>query len=275
MTSGTIVVRNAKAEDYSAFAQLFNELAVPDRTPALSVWRERIVSTTKVACIGRAVVGYCYFQEYAEGAYVRQIAVAADRRRRGVARTMMKAVGEHLRARGKKTWRLNVKPENEPAIALYTAFGLRVLYTSKALRLPWSALPKLSETALSAVPLERQSEADLEELFSLQRGQLGVARAQGSVLIAVTALDGQKAIGVGAFDPKFPGASPFRLEEPSGVRALLERMYEHATEKEYVDLLIEDNAPLAALLESAGATVNLELVHMHGWLPGEAAQRMV
>lgn len=264
MTPEAALVRNATAEDYPAFVQLFKELEAPDPTPLFEIWQHELVATTKVACAGGVVVGYCYFEEYAESGYVRHLAVAPGSRRRGVARSLMKAVGDYLWARGKKTWRLNVKPGNVAAIELYTRFGLRVLYTSKALRFPWSGLSALPDTASRAVVLEPPMDAEFEELFSLPPGQLGLARAHGHVLLAVVASDARRRLGVAVFNPKFPGASPFHLREPSAVRAVLDRMYEHATEKAYVSLFVEDNPPLVALLESVGATVNLELLRMQG-----------
>ncbi|HWA71972.1 MAG TPA: GNAT family N-acetyltransferase [Polyangiaceae bacterium] len=106
MTREDLVLREATQGDYSAFVRLFPELAVTDPTPSRQAWQTNYVPSTTVACLGAVVVGYCYFQEYEDTGYIRHVVVAPDARRRGVGQSLMQAVGERLRAAGKKTWRL-------------------------------------------------------------------------------------------------------------------------------------------------------------------------
>src|SRR6476659_9411441 len=138
-----VTVRRAQPADYPAYARLFPELLIDDPVPSREVWLAEFAPTTWIATIDEAVVGYCFFQEFAQAGYVRNIVVAPGARNRGVGRALMHATADLLRAHGKPTWRLNVKPDNAAALALYERLGFQRRYASKALRLPWRALENL------------------------------------------------------------------------------------------------------------------------------------
>ena len=50
----------------------------------------------------------------------------------------MAAVAEQTRAAGLQRWRLNVKPENLAARALYERWGMKVVLASVSMRIRWS-----------------------------------------------------------------------------------------------------------------------------------------
>ena len=54
------------------------------------------------------------------------------------------------------------------------------------------------------------------------------------------------------------------MKELDAVRPLLLAMREHVPSDEHVNLVVENDPRLSALLESAGATVRLEFLHMEG-----------
>jgi ribosomal protein S18 acetylase RimI-like enzyme len=260
----TFFVRSALDTDYLAFVRLFPELQVDDPVPSLETWTAGFVPSTLVATRGEEVVGYCYFQELRETGYVRNIVVAPAARRLGVGRTLMNATANQLRAHGKSSWRLNVKPDNFPARFLYERMGLRPQYESKSFRMPWVALNALPPgTSFVREPtLERDGE--LESAFELPRGQLESARGLKRILLEAVSSTTQRSIGLAVFDPKFPGAFPFRVKDIEAVATLLAAMRQLVPADEHVGLVAEDDERLVDLLVGLGAICRDQILHMAG-----------
>src|SRR6185369_8026101 len=84
---------------------------------------------------------YAYFIVIGDTTHVSQIVVAPHARRRGVGRALLAEVASRAREAGCTTWRLNVKPDNVAALALYESFGMRRVFESCALRLEWRLVP--------------------------------------------------------------------------------------------------------------------------------------
>ena len=260
-----VLTRKAVAADYAEYCRLVPELKVDDPLPSLPSWVAERMPTTLIASRGEEVVGYCYFQELAQTGYVRNIVVAPAARRSGVGRTLMRATADHLRARGKTSWRLNVRRTNAPALALYERIGMRPKYTTKKLLLPWAAVRDLPPGNATARPLVPSRDFPIEALFELPSGQLASARQRGRIVLEATSSSG-RIIGVAVFDPKFPGAFPFRMKGLDAVVPMLEAMRLHVPTDERVNLVIEDDESLAGVLERVGATLTEEIVHMTGSL---------
>ncbi len=144
--------------------------------------------------------------------------------------------------------------------------GLRAKYSAKSLRLPWAAMKDLPAGNAVARDLTPDRDAAIEELFDLPRGQIATARGLGRVLLEATAGAGGESVGLAVFEPKFPGAFPFRVKALDAVAALLTAMRQHVPTDEHVLLVAEDDARLSKLLESVGASLRLEIVHMAGAL---------
>ena len=260
-----MVVRPATPDDYEAFASLCPQMGSDDPTPSEEIWRSTMVSGTRVAMIGSGVVGYCYFQELADGGYVRNVVVDVAARRRGVGRALMQAAAEELLAHGKTSWRLNVKPDNEAAIRLYEWFGMRTAYAGKAFLLPWravAAMPSYGATVKLAGP---DRDTVLEDAFTLPRGQLTRSRQTGRTIFEAIADNAPSSIlGLADFNPRFPGAFPFRVVDPRVARDLLTAMRALVPDDQAVNLIAEDDEPLAALFMEAGATLRMNILHMVG-----------
>jgi ribosomal protein S18 acetylase RimI-like enzyme len=266
LTAAAVTLRPATPDDYAAFVRLCPELGTGDPIPAADVWASAIAPTTLLAALADRVMAYCHFQEYDDTGYVRALVVDPANRRQGAGRILLTAVADRLRTRGKTSWRLNVKPDNVAAIALYSSLGLRANYLAKSFRLPWSVVDGLPSLGAVVKTLAPDRDALLEDCFLLPRGQLTVSRRLGRALFEAVAPDGQAMLGLAVFNPSFPGAFPFRVADPRVARDLLTAMRLMVPNDHSVNLVVEDDERLAALLFQAGAVLNLEILHMVGAL---------
>ena len=73
------------------------------------------------------VVGYLCLWEVADEVHITNIAVRPDRRRRGLARTLLGGILEGARQRHLRQVVLEVRPSNAEARTLYESFGFRVV----------------------------------------------------------------------------------------------------------------------------------------------------
>jgi GNAT superfamily N-acetyltransferase len=260
-----VAIRRASPEDYATFARLFPELGIDDPIPGRDAWATGYVPFTLIAHDAADALGFAFTQEYADTGYVRNVVVAAEARRRGVGRALMEATARHLRAAGKSRWRLNVGPQNVAARALYESLGMRTLYTSRAVRLPWTAaelLPASDEVVEESAPAR---DAELEALFDLPRGQLAGQRDTGRSVLAAHASGRPR--GVAVFAPAFPGAFPFRALDRGAARRLVEAMHVRVADRPHVNLVIDDDEALVSVLVAAGAEVRGDFLHLGGPLP--------
>lgn len=260
-------LRPATRADYEAFTALFPELGVPDPTPTAAAWADDLAPRTVVATIDGAVVGYCYFQVLADSGYVRHLVVGSGARRAGVGRALMGEVVRRLRAAGCERWCLNVKPDNEPALRLYRSLGMTPQRTSTQLELLWSEVDRLAAPSVT-VSLDPEHDGPAEVRFGLPRGQAAEARALRRLVITVA--DAGEIVGFCAFDPRFPGAFPFRVATPDHAGALLRAMRPHALpELAHVRVVVDDGPAVRAALIDVGARPLLEILHLAGPLPDE------
>jgi GNAT superfamily N-acetyltransferase len=260
------IVRRATPEDYPSFARLFPELLVDDPVPGPETWASTFVPSTWVAARDAVVIGYCYCQKYTTSGYVRHVVVAPHARKAGVGRALMQATLDELRLHGKTQWCLNVKPDNEAALALYERMGLRQTYRSCSFRFSWSALGALPAGNAVVRALTDEREATLETLFDLPGGQLAFARSLGRILLEATSGDGQGPLGLASFDATVPGAFPFRVTDLDAVAPLLQAMRQSVPTDEYLNLVAEDDERLVALLVGVGASLRHEIAHLAGAL---------
>jgi ribosomal protein S18 acetylase RimI-like enzyme len=264
--------RLARSDDYRLFVRLFGELGTGDPTPSPERFGEHIAPHTIFLEQGGNVVAYAWAVALGELARVINVVVDPACRSRGVGGALMDALASHLRERGCCRWSLNVKPENAPALRLYQGRGLSPVYRSASYRLPWEAARRLpsSDQALELHPVPPGDDAALEASFAIPGGLLAVHRAQpGRVLLQIAAPGEPAPLGIGSFDPGFPGVFPLRLARPSLARALLAGIAPYALpEHDYTLLLVEDDAELARAVVQAGAELRFELLHLVGAIPG-------
>lgn len=270
-----LLVRPAEPRDYADFCRLFPHLEVDDPVPSPEAWEAVLVFSAMVAEDERGVVGYCFWQEYEDTGYVRNVVVDPGARRRGVGVALMNAMAERFRGGGKHSWCLNVKPENRAALGLYGRLGMRVRYQATALRLNRGAL------AATCAAGDRESRVLLpardpvvEAVFRLPRGQLKHARGLGRLLLECPSLSGEGCDGVAVFDRHFSGAFPFRATERDAAagllrgirRAQLAQLTIDGEDRRELSVVVEDDVALRDMLAGLGATVRHEILHLHGRL---------
>ena len=261
-----LTVRLAVANDYPRYAALFPELGVDDPIPSEEVFTSRLLPTTIVTERDGAVVGYAYFQRLNDTVYVRNVVTDPGHRRRGVGRVLMQELERRARAAGATRWCLNVKPENVAARALYEEFGMTVAYAAVALRFAWEVVEKLPADPAETRSLEPAEDATVEARFELPRGLIEDARQRPRHHV-IGVYSGTDALGVACFSPGFPGAFPFRVARVGLARPLLEACRALALpELNYMQVVVEDDAALAATLIEHGAGVRTEIVHYRGEL---------
>ncbi len=253
-------IRPAVAGDHATFVRLFPELGVDDPPWDQARFIEEMMPFTLIAGDG----GYAYYVIFGQNLHVRQIVVAPEARRRGVGRALMNEMADIARRAGCTTWRLNVMVGNEAATKLYESVGMTRGFASFALRLNWSRVPP-SESGHARL-IDRDDDERVEREMRFVPGRLATARATGrNVLVMLE--DEDAIVAAAVFDPRFPGASPFRAARPELAVALLGALRPHARpEDTFLNVTIEDQPNIAEALIALGARVRHEMVHMAGAL---------
>jgi ribosomal protein S18 acetylase RimI-like enzyme len=128
-----IDVRPARSDECEAYVALYGD-EVLHQTP--EHWRAKFAEletgerTVLVADMDGEMVGGVHLTFDGVGpeeATVRHMVVRPERRRLGIGKLLMDAIEALALARGMKTVRLFVRPDNDPAVALYEARGYAVV----------------------------------------------------------------------------------------------------------------------------------------------------
>jgi hypothetical protein len=203
--------------------------------------------------------------------YVRNLVVDRAHRRRGHGRALLLAMLDEGRAAGASRGFLYVEPHNTSAIELYLAHGFERRSTAAVLRVRFDAAPGWADAGeRHALPLDAASldEAMAERQLGLLTGQIKLLRDQGRALFV--AFDREELVGFAAFDPRFPGAFPFRARDLGASRVLVEALHERARPEDFPDdwrrhgvqIVIEGNEALADALRAHGAELALRTLAM-------------
>ena len=107
---------------------LERELFVDDRWTARTYWSELAQVDTRhylVAVEGAAVVGYAGLCDYPDEAFVQTIAVAKPAQGSGLGARLLQALLDEAERRGQRRVLLEVRADNDRAVALYERFGFR------------------------------------------------------------------------------------------------------------------------------------------------------
>lgn len=260
----TVRIRPASAADFELYVRLLPELEVDDPPPTQEKWRTELMPQTSIAEVNGAAVGFCWWQRLEGSGYVRQIVTDPSVRRTGAARALLEHVANELRAAKCTTWRLNVKPQNTAALALYASLGFRREYGSVSLKVEWPVLERLAPSSAEVRVVTPGEDGEVEAAFALPAGQLAGFRPQRVLLQAFA--EGQR-VGFAAFNPHYPGAFPFRVPVHAHARAVLEAMRAHSLPgATYCGVVVEGDDALVEVLKRAGAGVRMVFEHQVGTL---------
>lgn len=261
------LVRSAGPDDLDVVARLYPDLGSGDPPPTRASWDERVMAETTVADLDGASYGFCTTQVLDGEGYVRQVVVDRAARGRGVGRALMVDAARRLRALGSERWRLNVLPDNAPAVGLYRSLGMEIAHESVALDFPWTWLDGRS-AAPGAYEVTTPGENAYDTLggeFALPAGQLATFGARANVHVRAL-VERDRVVALAAFDVDFPGCFPFRARSFDAALALLGALRPLATAPS-MRIVLEDAPALAARFEEAGARPHLRFVHMVGAIP--------
>jgi len=217
---------------------------------------------------GGTAIGYAFWNGDGTDVHVRHVVVDRAVRGQGHGRVLMLELAKLLRARGARNWRLSVLTSNTAAIGLYTGLGFEKAYETQVLRLETRSVRRLPRSPARTREASADSDSEHEQRFDLLAGQLARSRGYKSVRVLESRLPDGAVVGLAVFDPQVPGAFPFRVRGSEHARALIEAMLEvPGNDKDFVQLVIEDDLATAQALERAGATRTLEILHMRGAIP--------
>jgi ribosomal protein S18 acetylase RimI-like enzyme len=264
-------LRPGRVEDHADFTRLFGELGLEDPPPPLDMWVSGLVKHSYFVDGPEGPRAYALIDVMGDTGHVSSLVVAPGQRGLGVGRWVMERLAELLRARGCRQWRLYVKPDNAPAVALYSSLGMkpgRLERTWCLSRGHVSALP-LAPEELEVVPVAEADFAPLTEAFGLVPGKLASYATQPMHRLRRLAHPEQPDAGrLGMMDLRpHPGlVFPFFAATPAHARALLEAAFREVGSARELRLVTGDE-PLQALLRAAGARLVLETLEMRGPLP--------
>jgi [ribosomal protein S18]-alanine N-acetyltransferase len=121
-------IRPLSASDLDAIDEIERTAMPAPWSPAM--FAGEIAKPTSV-CLGsfetasERLVGYVIVSRYVDAWHVMNLVVAEDRRRTGIARSLLEELFTRTRDEGRRGFTLEVRTSNEPAIRLYEAMGFR------------------------------------------------------------------------------------------------------------------------------------------------------
>jgi GNAT superfamily N-acetyltransferase len=261
--------RDARPDDYEAYVRLFPELGVPDRVPTPERFAAELSPTMIVAETGPdELSGLAHYRTVGASGYLHQLIVAPAARRTGLGLALMKAAAERMMRASCTSIQLSTKPDNHTALALYRSAGLEVIYRVWALGMTWGDVARLpADAGVTTRTATPDDDAEIERAAQLVSGLVAHRRAMPNRLLFTCERRG-RITGFAAFDPTFPGATPFYAEGLEDAAALLRAMRPHARPEDAdVSATVERDARLVEVLRAHGAITKLEIVRLQGPLP--------
>jgi ribosomal-protein-alanine N-acetyltransferase len=122
--AGTAEIRPLQLRDLSAIEEI-------ERTSYPTPWSRSMfageLAKPSSICLGafdgERLIGYLIVSRYVDAWHVMNVAVAVDRRRRGIASDLLGALFERTREDGRRGYTLEVRVSNAGAISLYERLG--------------------------------------------------------------------------------------------------------------------------------------------------------
>lgn len=266
-------IERATSADYSLFRTLFEELHTGDPgTPVATFERDIVPNMWIMRDESSAALGYVFGQVFGAACYVRHLVTSPVARRKGVARALLQIIAEDARCKGADSIELNVKLDNDAAIALYRGSGMAPVYETSVLHLRWKDVPELDRGPPPARVAASEAH-EVEARFQLPSGLIAGHAASGEHVVCATRDAGGSVSGVASFMPTFPGIFPLRATNVEDGWRLIAAMSPLAIEirdaerpwrQHGVQVAVEDAREVAASLEQHGARTVFRIVHMRG-----------
>lgn len=264
-------IRRATAADYANVTRWMGELAVDDDLPDEARWREQFLPGTIIAELARAgagprSVGYAFRVQTDRDVYVRNLVSDPAFRRRGIGRALMSWIAREARRSGATTWRLNVKPDNLPALGLYTSLGMTRAHASAAVRVELEVCARLRAKRTVARIVAPAQWSVLEAHHGLVSGTIVSRVERGDLILATRDRRGLRSLAV--FDRSFSGAFLFRPADAEDAESLLRAMLVSCEPGAgIVQVVVENDEPIVSHLVERGAYVQMRFLHYAGALP--------
>jgi len=227
-------VRPAALEDYEFFARVYPQLEARTGAPSTDWW-ESVHANVLLAEEDGTPLGFIYGYR----GFVTHLVVDAAARGRGVGRMLMNEMARRFRDQGHSFWKLNVKKENAPAIALYRKCGLAVAREDVDVEIAWNEIPECAPSTGITIQWS---------------GTKGVWAARDNQWIAVVALT----------EPHIVHVSTEEHDVVPYLFSLLSKSGHEGRTKARAK--VEGDPALVQALESIGGRVVLRLFQMFGRL---------
>jgi ribosomal protein S18 acetylase RimI-like enzyme len=272
--------RDATGEDYDRFVEFFAMLAAGHTPPPRALWASHLCrSSFFLETPGGETVAYAMCSPYGEHGDVRQVAVAAEWRKRGIGRQLMLAVAERLAAAGCTRWALEVREDNTAAIGLYHSVGLSPVRRQVVLRAGERTLRAIArQRSATAVvsPAPEVDDAHAERVLGLPPGLMARMRSlrPGVLILSLDEPSGPAPgpHGLARWLPDIAEAygilHPFIARNVAEAGALIHSLLasDAGAANAEVEVTVEEPG-VARALEAAGAVVSERLRIMTGPLP--------
>lgn len=200
---------------------------------------------------------------------VRQIVVGPAYRRRGIGQQLLAEVAGRFRAAGVRDWRLEVRADNAPAIALYRSVGMTVLREIHTVRVTREVAARFAATRSGTLQVQIVDPADdavLEERFDYGRGQLARWRTARGADAALWRI-GTEALAqyMPQFAPAWGLLFPLRASDADHAAHLFAAVVDRGMREE-IEMLVAD-PPVIEALAAAGSRHVETMYEMAGPIP--------
>jgi ribosomal protein S18 acetylase RimI-like enzyme len=258
-------VRAARPDDYDEWLRFWSYLGITGTPPPRERWVEHLAPQTIFLEDGGELVAYNLAFVFGDRGDVRQVAVSPDARRRGVGKALMQAVAAKLRAARCRSWRLEVRANNDAAIALYRSAGMVPHHEIHTVQMSNTDCERFAagRSGMHAVTAVVPADDDaLEAALDLGRGQIARWRmyrdSAPQMRVGTTAM----VQVIRDFSPDFGLLFPFAAPDPDVAAHLIAAALPGPVAYE-IQLT---QAPIHAALLAAGATPREHLIEFAGAL---------
>jgi ribosomal protein S18 acetylase RimI-like enzyme len=262
--------RIARRDDYPVFVRMWDELRTDQPVFDVDLWDEKYREHTLLfETDDGEIVAYALTVPLGARGDIRQIVVDPRWRGRGVGRALLAAVADKLRAQGCSDWRLEVRADNEAAIALYRRVGMDTIGELFTLRMSSDAAERFAATRSGRLRVEPVTPADdpvLERHFDLGAGQLARWRAARVRGVMSRIAHAAFVHCTKDFAPQISLLYPLRAPDADHAAHLFAKACALGLAGA-IETMLPDLAVVAALCD-AGAAPHEHLYEMGGPLPG-------